>query len=479
MVHMLLAVHQEDLHQDLMYNIIHILRTSGAFLLILAIFFFTYCKRDENPEAKDGQLVEYTGFLKIPGVGFQTFGRFEDEDINLQQMPFRSGSAYFRWMWLDIEPQEGVYNWELIDYHLARARENDQTLEFRIMLEWPAAYEIGIPDWLVDKGVSLRLTNCEGHDYYSPDLEDPVIREYHIKLIQALGERYDGHPDLGSVDMGSVGMWGEWHEYCHPELMPSREERSAIIDLYYESFPNTPLVALVDDKQAIAYAAGKGRSAWRGDCWGNYLPEGEGWNHHADSYWPAAELIPDAWKNGPVALESCYTMKSWYSEGNAITQIVDDAIAWHATLAHNKSDYIPAAYKSEIERLVMKLGFRLVIRKIDFNQEVMPGSVLGIHMDWENLGIAPPYRDHRIAIRLRDDMETQHAPYISEQSIRGWLPGKISTDVDFPVPEGLPSGAYTVELGLVFHSAIDRIVSIANEGKTSDGWYIVGEVTVK
>ncbi len=462
-----------------MKNSFHAL--AGVLLCIflsISLILNTGCSKEESPVSKPGELVEFTGFLKIPGVGFQTFGRFEDEDVNLQQMKFRSGSAYFRWMWLDIEPEEGVYYWDLIDSHLARARENGQTLEFRIMLEWPAAYETGIPDWLVDKGVSLRPTSCEGHDYYSPDLQDPVIKEHHIKLIRALGDRYDGHPDLGSVDIGSVGMWGEWHMYCHPELMPDREERTAIIDLYYESFPNTPLVALVDDKDAIAYAASKGRSAWRGDCWGNYLPEGAGWNHHADSYWPANERIPEAWKNGPVALESCYTMKSWYSEGNAITQIVDDAISWHATLAHNKSDYIPDKYRSEIERLVMKLGFRLVLRRIMYDHIMKTGSLLTLKLDWENLGIAPPYRDHRIAFRMRDANNNLTGIFMSEASIQGWLPGSQSVNIEYPIPDNISTGHYTLELGLVFHSAPDRMVPIANEGKTDDGWYQVGRIEI-
>jgi hypothetical protein len=390
---------------------------------------------------------EYEGFLKTPGIGFQTFHRFEDWDVNLQNMPFGSGSAYFRYMWLQIEPEEGIYNWSLIDDHLARARENRQTLEFRIMLEHPGEYDIGIPQWLVDKGVKMRLTNCEGHDYYSPDLDDPVIKSYHEKLIRALGNRYDGHPDLGSVDIGSVGLWGEWHEYCHPELMPSKKERLSIIDLYYESFPNTPLIALADDKKSMMYAAQKGRSAWRGDCWGNYLPEGQGWNHHLDSYRPAHNLIPEAWKNGPVALESCSTMKSWYSEGDAITKIINDAIDWHASLVHNKSDYIPQEFKPEVERLVMKLGFRLVLRGIDFDSTVHSGNDLPIAMTWENVGIAPPYRDYRIAFRLRDDQDMIYGQYISDRSIRGWLPGAISEEVQYPLPNDLSMGKYQVQLG--------------------------------
>ena len=447
-------------------------------VIVLSIFLIN-CTKDPEPDDNTSGLVEYTGFLKTPGIGFQTFGRFEDEDPNTQNMPFESGSAYFRWMWEQVEPQEGEYNWEFIDQHLARAHENNQTLEFRIMLEWPAEYEVGIPQWLADKGVSLRPTNCEGHDYYSPDMEDPILKEHHEKLIRALGERYDGHPDLGSVDIGSVGMWGEWHTYCHPELMPSRAERSAIIDLYYESFPNTPLVALVDDKEAIQYAAEKGRSAWRGDCWGHLLPEGGGWNHHADSYWPAHNLIPEAWKNGPVALESCWTMERWLADGRDITQIVDDAIDWHASLAHNKSHYIPGDYKAEVERLVMKLGFRLVLREIELDSTSNPGSNLDISMEWENIGIAPPYRDHRIAFRLRGSNDNTVGEEITDQSIKGWLPGKISKNIQYSIPEEITSGVYQLETALVFHSASDRMVPIAIEGKMDDGWYLIGEIQVE
>ena len=129
--------------------------------LIFITFFLSDCSNNPEPAGDSSGLEEYTGFLKTPGIGFQTFSRLEDEDPNMQNMAFESGSAYFRWMWPQIEPEEGIYNCELIDYHLERAEENGQTLEFRVMLEWPGEYDIGIPQWLVDKGVNMRLTNCE------------------------------------------------------------------------------------------------------------------------------------------------------------------------------------------------------------------------------------------------------------------------------------------------------------------------------
>ena len=48
------------------------------------------CSEEVRLNPGDGSLEEYTGFLKIPGVGFQTFSRFEDEDPSLKEMPFEN-----------------------------------------------------------------------------------------------------------------------------------------------------------------------------------------------------------------------------------------------------------------------------------------------------------------------------------------------------------------------------------------------------
>ena len=48
---------------------------------------------------------EIADLLANPHMGWQTFHRFADEDPNLAGLP--SGSAYFRFYWRDLEPQEG------------------------------------------------------------------------------------------------------------------------------------------------------------------------------------------------------------------------------------------------------------------------------------------------------------------------------------------------------------------------------------
>jgi hypothetical protein len=68
------------------------------------------------------------------------------------------------------------------------------------------------PDWLTEIGGSVVKTRYgDGPDLDVPDLDDPEVLQAHLDFITRLGERYDGHPDIDHVDLGSVGWWGEWH----------------------------------------------------------------------------------------------------------------------------------------------------------------------------------------------------------------------------------------------------------------------------
>lgn len=452
-------------------NLFSLLRIHG--IKILLIVYIAGCTPSDDKQTDT--LPEDSGFLQIPGVGWQTFFRTALEDPTLTGLPFKSGCAYMRWTWGDLEPEEGQYAFAMIDDWLSRCRKANQALAFRVMLSWPG-HDGTIPQWLIDKGIKYTYSACpEEGAHYEVDIGEPVVKALHEKLIRALGERYNGHPDLALVDIGSVGLWGEWHNYCDPELMPDDTIRKEIIDLYYEAFPDTPLTALVDDKNNVLYANSKGRSGWRGDCWGNGDGPGVGWNHHRDSYWPMVALMPDGWKTGTVALEPCGTFGGYPTSPKVV---VDDAISWHATFIQNKSNYIPGDWLPEIKRLVMKLGFRLVLRELSFNRITTSGSEIPVQMKWENLGIAPPYRDHRIAFRLKNKSGENSAVTITDMSIQGWLPGEKNITVNYKLPAGITAEKYNLEMGLVFHNSIEHTIPIANKGKTTDGWYSLGTVNI-
>jgi GH35 family endo-1,4-beta-xylanase len=145
-------------------------------LILIFVLSIASCRKDSSP--KSSVLEEDKGFLQIPGVGWQTFDRTADLDNTLRTLKFKSGCAYYRWYWVSLEPQEGQYNFEMIDDILKTCRENNQALAFRVMCEDP--WGEGLPQWLIDKGIKRTYTPCaEEGAHYAPDMSDPVFINYH------------------------------------------------------------------------------------------------------------------------------------------------------------------------------------------------------------------------------------------------------------------------------------------------------------
>jgi len=68
-------------------------------------------------------------------------------------------------------------------------------------------------------------------------------------LVAEAGRRYDGNPNLDSVDISSVGYWGEgWSPY-----MPAFPYQKALIDIWFDAFPHTTLLMKLDEQQALTY----------------------------------------------------------------------------------------------------------------------------------------------------------------------------------------------------------------------------------
>ena len=96
--------------------------------------------------------VEIHDVLVNPGIGFMTFQRFNGDALNagikwtegfpIDYQPFHgtlenkdfpmTSIAYFRVYWRFLEPEKGVYNWDLIDRALQTAHARHQTLMLRV-----------------------------------------------------------------------------------------------------------------------------------------------------------------------------------------------------------------------------------------------------------------------------------------------------------------------------------------------------------
>jgi hypothetical protein len=77
----------------------------------------------------------------------------------------------------------------------------------------------------------------DGPQLEVPVLDEPVVLESHLDFIKRLGARYDGHPDIDHIDLGSVGWWGEWHMSRSSNApMPKPDTQKKIVDAYLAAF---------------------------------------------------------------------------------------------------------------------------------------------------------------------------------------------------------------------------------------------------
>ena len=227
---------------------------------------------------------------------------------------------------------------------------------------------------------NFRADHGLGKVYPIPDMDDPIVLERHLDFIKRLGERYDGHPDIDHVDLGSIGWWGEWHlsgsKNCK---LPTLENRKKVVDAYLAAFKKTPLLMLIGGEECLKYATQHG-TGWRADCLGDmgFL---RSWCHMRQGYplWIREAGVQDTWKTAPVAWETCWDMRKWVAEGWSLRYIFNYALALHGSYINNKSAPLPTGenVRPEIERFLRRLGYRLVLKELKHPAQVAAGRETG------------------------------------------------------------------------------------------------------
>jgi hypothetical protein len=422
---------------------------------------------------------ETNELLANPHMGWQTFHCFADTDKNLAGLP--SGAAYFRFYWREIEPAEGQIDFPKIDALLAHAQKAGQRLSLRVMCAGSGDAPTDVPQWLKDKGCKGFTYRTDGSktDFWVPDFDDPLFQTAHGRLLRELGRRYDAHPGLDSMDIGSVGLWGEWHMSGTGVDVPPLPTRLALIDAYRAAFPTAPKVMLIGDVDGLRHAARHG-CGWRADCLGDMGGFSKNWNHMDHMYRQnvAAAGAGEAWKRAPVSFESCWEMSKWKKEGWDIRAIFDYALDLHASHLNNKSAALPEGTRSEVERLLRRLGYRLVLRRLEHPQTAKRGGdPLAVGLEWENVGVAPPYGRQRVALRLTKVGRKES--FIAPGSpIRGWLPGMRRIVERVGLPKRLALGRYDLAVGVVEPATSAPAVRLAITGRAADGWYPLSQIDV-
>lgn len=374
-----------------------------------------------------------------------------------------SGLSYAGAAWKDIEKEEGVFDWSILDSKLEKARNLGCNAIVRVQ---PYSLTVDIPSWLREK-----FPEDPEYPFWRIDPNTTDYAPRWAAFVRAFARRYDGHPFISSVDMALCGAWGEG---AGSEFV-EEEKLDEIIRAYCEGFRKTPMQCLLHDPVSVGLIRRHRQDiGFRVDCLGDMGGfHGDRWSHMQDFYPENIENfhMHDAWEKAPVVFEACWHMNDWYKAGWDIDYIIDESLKWHISSYNGKQTTVPEAWKEQVARWVRKMGYRLELRRIRAGCE---DGCVRLEMLWCNTGCAPCYQAYLIVMKLENETGTRI--FHLGEDIRLWLPDEDR--LVFAETGEMPSGTYSLSIGIDTRVPELGMLQLAIKGRDADGFYPMGTVQV-
>ena len=300
--------------------------------------------------------------------------------------------VYFRVLWNDVEPQEGVFRWDIFDAVAQNWIKAGKQIAFRIIC--CNQTENATPDWVRAagaKGIWFKYRNsATAEPRWEPVYDDPVFLEKYTDFLKAFAARYDGDSSVAFVDIGSFGMYGEGHTGGTSKLSRAETERITRLhmELHRKWLPHTYLVISDDVAGSTSKAADLpllqfARSLGIGLRDDSLMCSKFGWYH---DHWGRlfAPTLPVVLETGHYTL--CSTRGNWRKD--RILESVEKHQASYFTF-HGFPEDFRESHAEEIAAVNRRIGYRLVPEKVSFPDEVKLGAPVEIAAEWINKGVAP------------------------------------------------------------------------------------------
>ena len=432
-------------------------------------------KRDENKICDNHHKGWYVHFYDN---GLFNYGGKLKEDDFLEDFPFMD-HIYLRLAWAYLEPEEGKFNWDLIDRVIKRF-EGKYRFPFRITCkETDDTLPYATPKWVEDSGAKGNIVN----GYFEPEYGDEIFLEKLENFHKAFAERYDGRQDVIYVDIGSYGDWGEGHCCCSTKKDWPFKVLKKHIDIHLRNYKTQ--LAVSDD------IIGSRVDTACNDELLNYIisngitirDDGVSVKYFADTYGfdslRSGEIFDRAWRHFPTILELEHygTAKKTnsYKDGWPFLASCEGA---HATYAGFHG--FPREWLSENKELAKimgnKLGYWYCLNGVDIS-ETINGGKFSLKCFWENIGSAPAYTKYKLIFKLCNDINE----YIYEDDNfdnTRFMPHTITVD-EYVLDFGkIKNGAYTLKVAMI---AENKAIKLAVDENSVDenGYFELCKIEIK
>lgn len=410
-----------------------------------------------------------------------------------------ASTVFLRIPWSFVEPEEGKFNWALLDTPAQRWIAKGKRIGINITCSenWTA---FGTPEWVKKAGakgtfyhfgVGPSPKQTPQAWCWDPDFGDKIFLQKLENLVKKLAERYDGDPNVSYVHIGSYGLWGEGHTFMTSQVPDDKADVIVRkhIDLHTKYFKKT-LLAISDD--IVGH-----------DKPGRHFPLtdyalSKGVSIHDDSilvqkpprHWYHAEMAQEFWPTLPVILEHEHYGGSkdrgnWGS-GILLLKAIED---YHAS--YMSIHWWPRVELEEnrelIDKINLRMGYRLQLKELSWPEKITIGEPFRVASKWANAGVAPCYPGGFMALTIKDEkggiVSVLADDSLDMKTLEVAAPGKakaVSHESEFRVGLIAPTtkpGTYDVFVSVGKRDGTP-VIALPLEGDDGQRRYKVGRIAV-
>ncbi len=418
--------------------------------------------------------------LVNPGKGWVVYGG--SPNGHAQEALDVCSSAYTRFSWAQLEPEEGKFNWDPVDNALDAWNDAGKQFGFGVMCEsFHSGSKYTTPKWVFDAGVpSIEYDGWKVKGLVAlKQWDNPVFLAKLKNFIEAMGRRYDGDPRISYVDIRSYGQWGEGHlGHLKGSEALSPEGLRTHIQIHLDAFRKTRLlipwgVKIYDPIYDWAVEKGVGirRDGVLGNSNGSELVRCKGkvpsFGEWYDSY--KRHAMKSGWEY------------AWGDklEGRILDDTVRGAMTWQNLGQYDQGDAFVLEKRAFIDKLTNMMGYHFLLKEASLPRTVASGSPFEASFRWENKGLAFIFIPCKAVVALLD----KDGKVVAKSPAKGCDPAKWAPGVEASETAALkltaPAGSYRIAVGL-FSDPMRKSpdVRLGVEGEMVDGWLILGSLRV-
>ena len=439
--------------------------------LILALLLCTgpLAARDYLPARSSDDLIN-------PHKGWMLWGTTFAQDGGVDN--FHGARIFHIYVpWRELETADQVFDFDGFESrHLDPISQiyPDASFVLRPVADYPDGPGSGIDDWYVggepnrDYPAFLEqpplnigannYTSCDGDGPgRAPDWNHPAFQAQALELVNALAQRYDGDPRITAIQVGLLGLWGEWHQSGCEALAPGAAIKQALRDAYQGLFSQTRLqtrYVRIPDAQGVEVGFHEDYfPSFTGQC-SQFSPpmplcdDGGDWNLE----WGMSNLLPDArdnWRLHPVSGESPLGSQKnvWISRTTDVETLLR---SYHFSFLGPAGKHEESGNTAALAQLRKALGYNLHLDRFSLPDPAPIGAPVEFEIEIFNSGSAPPYHFPRCQLVLLDPLD--QVVQVSDLSLDLGLalPGQPLSHTDtMNIGEGLSPGTYQLAVRVV------------------------------